>query len=276
MDHDDNPLYAHLARELKRLRTKRGWSQEALGKKIGYSDAQVSHVEGGTARPSSAMADALDREAFPELDGMFASLLEQAADSHDTYRAWFREVVDAEQHATVLRTWEPLLIPGLLQTSDYARAVFDAWRPVHGNGNTDADVNGRLARQAIFDQDVPPSFGAVIDEGVLYRPIGGTKIMHDQLLHVAEMSERARVTIQVLPASVGAHVGLLGAFLILGFADDTPGIVYMESPDQGMTSKHPATSAKLSITYDTLRDDAMSAKASRDMFRKVAEETWKD
>jgi transcriptional regulator with XRE-family HTH domain len=274
MDHGDNPLYAHFARELRRLRTKRGWSQDALGKKIGYSGEQVSHVETARARPSPEFADALDTLAFPELDGMFASLLEQAEGSHDTYRAWFRGVVDAEQRANVLRTWEPLLVPGLVQTEDYARAVFDAWRPVHGNGNTDVDVNGRLARQVIFDQDVPPSFGAVIDESVLYRPIGGPKVMHEQLLRLAEMSERPRVSLQVLPASVGAHVGLLGAFLILGFADDTPGMVYMESPDQGMTSKHPATVAKLTITYDTLRDDALSAQASREMFRKVAEETW--
>lgn len=174
----------------------------------------------------------------------------------------------------MIRHWEPLLVPGLLQTAEYARAVFDAWRPVHGNGNTDSDVAARLGRQAIFDADVPPSFGAVIDESVLYRPIGGPKVMYEQLLHLAEMSERPRVTIQVLPAATGAHVGLLGAFQILGFTDDTPGIVYMESPDQGMTSKHPATVAKLSITYDVLRDDAISAKGSRDMFREVAEKTW--
>lgn len=274
MEHSDNPLYAHFARELKRLRSKRGWTQEALGKRIGYSDVQVSHVESGTARPSPEFADALDMLAFPELDGMFASLLERAEDSHDTYRAWFRDVVDAEKRANVIRWWEGLLIPGLAQTEAYARAVFNAWRPVHGNGNTDADVAARLARQAIFGQDVPPSFGAVIDETVLYRPVGGRKVMHEQLLHLMELSESPRVTLQVLPASVGEHVGLLGAFAIFGFADDTPGMVYMETPDQGLTSKHPATATKLSIVYDTLRDDAMSAQASRDLFRKVAEETW--
>lgn len=276
MEHGDNPLYAHFASELRRLRTKRGWSQEALGKRIDYSGEQVSHVETGRARPSPEFADALDRDAFPELDGMFASLLEKAEGSHETYRAWFRGVVDAEQRASVIRTWEPMLIPGLLQTEEYARAVFDAWKPVHGNGNTDADVNGRLARQAIFEKEVPPSFGSVISENVLYSPIGTPKVMHDQLLHLAGMSERPRVSIQVLPASIGAHVGLLGAFLCLGFADDTPGIVYMESPDQGMTSKHPATVAKLAITYDILRDDAMSVRASRDLILKVAEERWSE
>jgi transcriptional regulator with XRE-family HTH domain len=267
-------VYAHFAKELKRYRDKRGWTQEALGKRIGYSGVQISHIENGSAIPTSKFADGLDREAFPELDGMWAALLEEAEDSHETYRAWFREVVEAERHASVIRWFEPLLVPGLLQTENYMREVFNAWLPVNGHGNTDSDVSARLARQAIFTQETPPSFGAVIGEGVLYTPIGGPKVMHDQLLHLAEMSEHPRISIQVLPTEVGAHVGLLGAFAIFGFTDDAPGMVYMESPDQGMTSKRPASVARLSITYDTLRGDALKQRASRDTFKKVAEGTW--
>ena len=88
------------------------------------------------------------------------------------------------------------------------------------------------------------------------------------------MSERPRVTIEVVPADAGVHVGLLGAFAIAGFEDDTPGIVYMESPDQGETTKHPATVAKIALTYDTLRTEALGGRASRDLIRKVAEERW--
>jgi hypothetical protein len=114
----------------------------------------------------------------------------------------------------------------------------------------------------------------MVDEGVLYRPIGGPKVMHDQLVHVADLSEHPRVTVQVLPSGVGAHVGLLGGFVILSFADDTPGMVYLESPDQGETTKQPSRVGRLTVTYDALRDEALSARASRDLFRKVAEETW--
>jgi hypothetical protein len=99
--------------------------------------------------------------------------------------------------------------------------------------------------------------------------------MHDQLLHLVERSERPRVSVQVLPAEVGAHVGLLGAFAIASFADDAPGMVYFESPDEGEVSKRPARLARMTVTYDALRDDALNARASRDLIRKVAEETWK-
>jgi hypothetical protein len=98
--------------------------------------------------------------------------------------------------------------------------------------------------------------------------------MHDQLVHVAELSEYPRVTVQVLPTAVGAHVGLLGAFVILSFADDTPGMVYLESPDRGETTKQPARVGRLTVTYDALRDEALGARATRDLLRKVAEETW--
>jgi hypothetical protein len=180
----------------------------------------------------------------------------------------------AEFLQQLIRWWESLLVPGLLQTADYARALFEAWRPVDGHRDVDVDVAARLARQDIFDRPAPPSFGAVVDESVLYRCIGGAKVMHDQLLHMADVSERPRITVQVLPADVGAHVGLLGAFAIAGFPDDTPGMVYMESPDEGEATKHPGSVARIAVTYDTLRDEALGARASRDLIRKVAEEKW--
>jgi hypothetical protein len=98
--------------------------------------------------------------------------------------------------------------------------------------------------------------------------------MHDQLLRVAEMSERPRITVQVVPAEVGAHVGLLGSFITASFADGTPGMVYLETPVEGETSKNPGTVAKVALIYDALRDDALNARASRDLIMKVAEERW--
>jgi hypothetical protein len=182
--------------------------------------------------------------------------------------------VDAEQRASVIRWWEPLLVPGLLQTAEYARALFEAWRAIDGGADADELVTARLARQAIFDRPAPPSFWALIDETVLHRSVGDPKVMHDQLVHLADIAERPRVTIEIVPAEVGVHVGLLGAFAYAGFEDDTPGIVYMESPDQGQTTKHPATVAKIALTYDTIRTEALGGRASRDLIRKVAEERW--
>lgn len=273
MEREPNPLLAFFVRELRRVRNAAGLSQEALGKRIGFSGEMVSKVENGDRRPSPDFATGCDA-AFPELGGLFARLLGEAEESSDVYPVWFQSWVDAEKRASVLRTWESLIMPGLLQTADYARAVFEAWRTVDGDGDTDTDVTGRLARQEIFDRPSPPSFGAVIEESVLYRCIGGPKVMHDQLLHVAGMSERPRITVQVVPAEVGAHVGLLGSFITASFADGTPGMVYLETPVEGETSKNPGTVAKVALIYDALRDDALNARASRDLIMKVAEERW--
>jgi transcriptional regulator with XRE-family HTH domain len=263
-----NPLFAHFAHELKRRRVKRGWSQEALGKRIGFSGEMVSKVETGRNAPSLDFADALDRLAFPQLEGLFTELLDSAGD-------WqFRTYADAEQDASIIRMANPLLVPGLLQTGGYIRAVHEAWRPVDGNVKIDAEVAARLERQSILDRELPPSLGVVIDESVLYRPVGGPTVMRGQLAHLLEMSERPRVSIQVLPIDVGAHVGLQGGFVILSFPDDSPGMVYFESPDRGETTRAAKRLTRVAVTYDTLRDNALSARASRDFIRKVARETW--
>lgn len=172
-------------------------------------------------RPTDRFAEGCDT-VFPDLGGIFARLVAKAEQSHGVYPAWFASWVDAEQRATVIRWWEALLVPGLLQTADYARAVFEAWQAVDGNGDTDELVTARLARQAIFDRPAPPSFGAVIDETVLYRCIGGPKVMHDQLLRLADAGEHPRVTVQVIPADLGAHVGLLGGFAIASLTTTPP------------------------------------------------------
>lgn len=273
MEREPNPLFDFFATELRRARNAAGMSQGALGKRIGFSAEQVGKVELGDRRPTGKLAEGCDA-VFPELGGIFGRLIAKAEASHGVYPSWFASWVDAEQRAAIIRWWEPLLVPGLLQTADYARAVFDAWQAVDGYGDTDELVTARLARQAIFDRPAPPSFGAVMDETVLYRCIGGPKIMHDQLLRLAEVSEHPRVTVQVVPADLGAHVGLLGGFAIAGFDDDTPGIVYIESPDEGETSKHPNTVAKITLTYDTLRNEALGGRASRDLIVKIAEERW--
>ena len=272
MERDSNPLFLFFASEMKRLREAKGWSQEALGKRIDYSSEMVSKVETCRNRPSREFAVALDN-VFPQMGGMFVNIADQAEKSYSVYPLWFQSWVDAEKRATVLRWWEPLLVPGLLQTAEYAEVLFNTWRAVDGTGDIEADVAARLARQDIFGRSTPPSFTAVIDESMLYRCIGNPKVMHDQLLHLVEMSERARITVQILPANIGSHVGLLGAFATASFTD-APGMVYLETHDEGTIIRNPARVERIMVTFDTLRGDALGARDSRDLMRKVAEETW--
>ena len=129
----------------------------------------------------------------------------------------------------------------------------------------------RMDRQRIFDRPQPPSFWAVLDEGVLRRRIGGAKVMHDQLVHLADMGERASIKIHVIPAEAGAHMGLLGAFAIAGFAGDAPGIVYFESPDEGQTTRDPATVAK---DQPDVRDSQIRGAPARSLAGPDPESSW--
>jgi DNA-binding XRE family transcriptional regulator len=258
--------------ELRRWRTAAGLSQEQLGQRVGYSGAQVGKVETGERAPSQDFAQHCDH-ALPDAGGLFMRIYALARRWDGGYPSWFAEWIVAERQATSLCWWEPLLIPGLLQTADYARALFEAWRSADSDDELDRLVSARMERQAIFDRPRPPTLWVILDEGVLHRCVGSGKIMNDQLVHLASISDRSKITIQVVPAEVGAHVGLLGGFAIAS-SDGAPGSVYMESPDQGQTTELPSVVAKVRETFDTLRGEALPRAASRDLIRRVAEERW--
>jgi len=258
--------------EVRRWRTAAGLSQEQLGQRVGYSGAQVGKVETGERAPSQEFAQHCD-QALPGAGGLFLRIYNLARRWDGGYPSWFVEWVQAEGRAITLHTWEPLLIPGLVQTPEYARVLFQAWRSARTDAELDQLVSARIERQLIFERPNPPSLWAVIDEGVLTRCVGSPQTMRDQLAHLLDVSDRLRITIQVVPAGTGAHAGLLGAFAIAGFGD-APGLVYLESPDQGQTTQRSSVVVKVSETFDTLRAEALPRGASRDLIRKVAEERW--
>jgi Domain of unknown function (DUF5753) len=134
-----------------------------------------------------------------------------------------------------------LLIPGLLQIMEYARSLFRAWLTASNDEELEELVAARIARQAIFERAAPPNLWVVLDETVLHRCIGSAGVMREQLVYLAELAERPTIRVHVIPAEVGAHVGLLGAFAISNFDSDAPDVVYMESPDEGETTKNPVT-----------------------------------
>jgi transcriptional regulator with XRE-family HTH domain len=230
---------AFLGAELRRTRVAAGMSQEQFSRSLGFDRTVITKAETGERPPSPEVAAAID-EAFPHLDGLFSRLTLLARRANGRYPEWFREWVDAEQQATALRTWQPILVPGLLQTRDYARALFQAWQPAASSDDLDALVGARIERQAILDRADPPELLAVLDEAVLHRQVGSAKVMCDQLAHLGEMSCRPAVTIQIVPAEVGTHAGLLGGFFGGSF-DDTPVIVYARKPrSRGITIDKPA------------------------------------
>jgi hypothetical protein len=187
------------------------------------------------------------------------------------FPSWFRPFAQHEAEATALRTFELVLVPGLLQTGEYARALL-CTKVGATEDEVDQLVTARLERQAILDRDNPPLFWVLIDEDALHRPVGGRDVMRVQVEHVAEMAGRPNVVVQVIPADVGAHQGLVGAFVIADFAK-APSIVYLETALTGLVVERAEDVAAVTLTYDTLKTEALPRAASLGLLREVAK-TW--
>ena len=256
--------------ELRRARTSARLSQEQLGQRLGYSGAQVGKVETGERSPSQDFAEGCDRAL--DTGGLFLRIHQLARRWDGPHPQWFRDWLRVEQEATALRWWEPMLVPGLLQTADYARAILRVG-PDTTEDMLEELVSARLERQAILDRPKPPELWVLIDEMVLRRLIGSRKIMHDQLLHLADASCRPNVTVQVVPAEVGAHAGLLGAFIVAAL-DDGLSVLYAETAVEAQTIERSALVKKAALAYDRLRSEALPHRSSRDLIGKVAEERW--
>jgi transcriptional regulator with XRE-family HTH domain len=200
-----------VADELKAAREQRGWSQADLAGQIPYSLSTISMVEALHRVPTRDLAVHLDKVfATP---GTFARLEARLRDL--PFPASFRPFAAYEAEATALYVFEHSLIPGLVQTPEYARAVL-ATRPNTAEDEIDNLVAARLARQDVLTREEPPAplLWALIDEGALHRPVAPAEVMRGQLARLVEVSRRPNVTVQVLPYSAGGHTGLLGAFTI--------------------------------------------------------------
>jgi transcriptional regulator with XRE-family HTH domain len=258
--------------ELRHWRLAAGLSQEQLGEQIGYSGAQVGAVETARRMPGMDLAERCDKALATggalvrQLTGLKKFLKNQA------YPAWFRGWPNVEREASTLRSWEPLVVPGLLQTEAYARAILGI-QPGTNEDWLEEQVSARMDRQSVLSGDAPPFLWCLLDEGVMHRHIGGVHLMRDQLEHLIEMSERPQVTVQVVPYSVGAHPGVAGPFVIAGF-DDAPSILYLDTAAAGQIVETPGLVDQVTLMWEALRSEALPRAASRDLIAKIAEERW--
>jgi len=259
------------ADEMKAAREQRGWSQADLADKIPYSLSTISMVEALHRAPTRDLAAHLDKVFGTP--GTFTRLEARLRDL--PFPASFRPFAAYEAEATALYVFEHSLVPGLLQTPGYARAVL-ATRPNTAEDEVDNLVAARLARQAILPREDPPPplLWALIDEGVLYRPVAPAEVMHDQLRYLVEMSRRPNITIQVVPYSAGGHTGLLGAFVTAALCG-SPAIVYVEDITYGRVFEDPGMVSRVTLHYKSLTSEALPKGASRELIARVAEERWK-
>ena len=260
--------------ELRYYRTKAAFSQDQLGSRVYCSGDLVGKVENGQRVPTREFTLACD--AVPELDTRGALMrLWEHLQEHLVYKAapgWFRVWAAIERRATALRSWEPLLIPGLLQTDDYAREVLRRGQPNDSDGGIEERVATRMDRQQILERDDPPLLLAVIDEGALRRVVVSPAVMREQLAHLVKMAGRPKVMLQVVPLDVGPHPGMAGPIAIAS-CDGVPDVAYLDTAMEGQLVERAEDVAAVAVLFDTLRLEALPGRASVKLIAEVME-TW--
>ncbi|GHJ11115.1 transcriptional regulator [Micromonospora humidisoli] len=250
-------------RALKAARAGAGVSQEGLAGLVKWSPSLIAAIETGRRRPTMEFAVAAD-EALGT-GGLLAGLLTD----HEGERApsWFLPWQSYEAQAVRLRNFEPCLVPGLLQTEDYARAVFSA-----GGLQRDERVEEllalRMSRQAVLGQDDPPEWVFVIDESALRRSIGGPAVMDRQLGRLLEAAELPHVRLHVLPLDAGAHVSLGGGFVLA----ELPGsdqVLCLDNTARGQIADHPEWIRLMLRKWESLLGEALAERASLDLVNKL-------
>jgi Domain of unknown function (DUF5753)/Helix-turn-helix domain len=224
--------------QLRRLRTEAGISPEQAGEAIRASEWKIYRLENGQVGfKERDIIDLLRLYGVTDPDEV-ANAVALALQANapgwwhhygDLLPQWFRAYVDLESAATLIRTYEGQLVPGLLQTEDYLRAMIRGAHPNESREEAERRVALRVARQTLLSRADAPRLWAVVDEAALRRPVGGAEVMRAQLERLIDAAKLPNVTLQILPLAVGAHPAMVGAFSILRFADqELPDVVYVE------------------------------------------------
>ncbi|GAB3183922.1 helix-turn-helix protein [Micromonospora palomenae] len=250
--------------QLRRLRVNAELSQEEFGKLVHFSGSQVSAVELGQ-RP-------LDRFFLKRADevlgtgGLLTSMLKLA--ERDGQPSWFRPWLEAERQAQQMRCYQPTLIPGLLQTENYARAVIRTDDMI-SDDEVERRVAVRMDRQAVLIRSDPPQFVAVVEESVLRRTDEAFRgLMAEQIAHLIASSERPHISIHVIPAEISMHVGLTGHFT-LARTSEGGWIGQLEHQLGGVVVDKDDDLAILLARWESVRNEALSRRQSIELMKEV-------
>jgi transcriptional regulator with XRE-family HTH domain len=252
-------------------REKAELSRQEVARQICKSMSLVQAIELGDRAATPEVTG--DLEAALDAGGALLKLRKEIGNGlgYQAFPAWFQEWALKESQAATLRWFEPLIVPGLLQTEEYARAIFRTRFGITAD-EIDEQVAARLKRQEILAGDKGPRLWVVLDEWVLRRPVGGPHVMCKQVNLLVEAARQPQIMIEVIPASVGAHEGLASAFAIADF-EDAPSVGYQESARGGQMIEEPKEVASLLLTWDTLRADALPRAASLAVLEEAAK-SW--
>ncbi|WP_030814779.1 helix-turn-helix domain-containing protein [Streptomyces sp. NRRL F-2799] len=254
--------------ELKRRREEAGLTQTELGAKVFVSGGYIGQFEQAIRKPQLDVAQRIDQVL--RTDGFFERLWRKLI-KEQQFAEYFAHAAELERLATSICEWAPTVVPGLLQTPDYARAIYRAANPLAADEWIEEMVRLRMDRSQLLKDATRPLFWAILHETVLRIPVGTSAVMAGQLTHIAEAATSRRAVVQVLPTAAGAHPQM-GKVLRLKEFDDAPPTVYTEGVLSGNLLDEPAVVKHVRADYDLLRAVALSPAVSLDLIRTAAED----
>jgi transcriptional regulator with XRE-family HTH domain len=253
--------------ELRRRREAAGLTQNELGEQVICSGSLIAHFEAGRRKPQLDVARRLD--AVLVTDGFFVRGRRTLVGSR--FADHFAQAAELETQATSISEYAALLVPGLLQTEAYARAVFWAYQTNPVMEEIDKRVVNRLQRARILKDPDGPTFWAILSEAAIRTVVGGPAVMAEELRHIEALGRSGRIRVQVLPFAVGAHATMNSMLSLMRFAD-APNMAYVEGLYSGSLLDDPLAVQRCLDAYDLARAAALPPEASLDLLHSVAEE----
>lgn len=270
-------LKKRLGRQLRKLREHAGVTLRQAALELRTTDSSVSKYESGVNRPQWPTVKTLLSmyEASDEDRAKVQAFWDEAATTTPYIRLpaggskTFRQLVRSESEAVTVRSIAPSVVPGLLQTADYARAVHaSAYRSREPAVAAEDFVAYRLNRQKRLDDADPLELHTLLDEVVLRRLVGGKEVMHEQLEHLLRASEKPHVTIQMIPFDTGAYGSMSGTSCLFDYEDpDDPTIAYLEHAAGGVWIENGEDVQHLSTMFEAVSADALSPEDTVEYIR---------
>ncbi|WP_406143072.1 helix-turn-helix domain-containing protein [Streptomyces anulatus] len=268
LEDDSGAVIAAVGRQIKLWREAAGMRAAELGTAIGYSENLVFKVEGGRRIPKPEFLDRTDQAVGA--GGRISAMKQDVEEAR--YPKKVRDLTKLEAEAVELGSYAGGVIDGLLQTEEYARALYRERRPAYSEGDIERLVAARMARQVVFDRRPAPLLTFVQEESTLRRRTGGRMVLRRQLEHLLEMSQLRHAEIQVMPMEAEEHAGLGGSHRILKLKDGkTVGLNEVQLISGLITD--PRQVQILEMRYNLIRSQALTPRLSREFIEKLLGET---
>ncbi|WP_307132751.1 helix-turn-helix domain-containing protein [Streptomyces aurantiacus] len=252
---------------VRRLRTAAGLTQAELGSRVHVASTRITQIERTSgARPTLALARALD--AVLGADDLLVELWPYVY--REAFPNWSRAFIAHSEQAVSIREYAAHVVPGLLQTKEYARAVLSVGLTLSGDEQLEERLTVRMTRQERLASPDRPELWVVLDEAVLRRPIGGREVTGAQLERLLVAAAERHITVQVLPFDQGEHDVMGGSLTVLTLPDGSE-VAYTEGAHYGQLIEDPDEVGRFAVTYDRLRANALPPLMSLDMIRSAME-----